>query len=56
MMQLSDAGEYRKSWRLMLETKVDEAREFSCAAAFSDDIVDRDPDANLESGASCILK
>jgi hypothetical protein len=41
----------------MLKTKVVHvAREFSCAAAFSDDMVDRDLDANLESGASCILK
>jgi hypothetical protein len=38
---------------LMLKTKVAVVGGFSCAAAFSDD---RDLDANLESGASCILK
>jgi hypothetical protein len=40
----------------MLKTKVVAAREFSCAAAFSGEAVDRDPDANLESGVSCFLK
>jgi len=40
----------------MLKTEVDEVREFSCAAAFSGDMVDRDVDTNSKSGVTCILK
>jgi hypothetical protein len=40
----------------MLKTKADVLREFSSAAAFSGGMVDKDLDANRESGVSCILK
>lgn len=56
MMHQSDAGECWESWRLMLSTKVDAVREFSCATTFSDDMVTGIPTLNLKSGVSCILK